>query len=66
MIMKRHSYIVWGVALMIFIGGMSSCLVGPKLQDPNLGEEEQYRFDSLLVDTIGNLVWWGIQCHLGE
>jgi outer membrane protein, multidrug efflux system len=58
MIMKRHSYIVWGIALMIFLGGLSSCLVGPKLQDPELGEEQQYRFDSLLVDTIGNLIWW--------
>jgi multidrug efflux system outer membrane protein len=56
--MKRHCYIVWGTALMIFLGSMSSCLVGPKLQDPELGEEDQYRFDSLLVDTIGNLVWW--------
>lgn len=56
--MKRHNYILWATALMIFLGGMSSCLVGPKLQDPELGEEEQYRFDSLLVDTIGNLVWW--------
>ncbi len=56
--MKRYNYILWGVAAMIFLGGMSSCLVGPKLQDPELGEEEKYRFDSLLVDTIGNLVWW--------
>ncbi len=55
---KRHNYIAGFAVLILVAGGISSCLVGPKLQDPDLGEEEQYRFDSLLVDTIGNLVWW--------
>ena len=50
-----------GLVCAILLGiSMSSCLVGPELQDPEIVVEEQYRFDSLLVDSIGNLLWWDL------
>ena len=47
-------------ATIVAVTMASSCLVGPKLQDPELDVEAQYRFDSLLVDTIGDILWWEI------
>lgn len=45
-------------AALLVIAGLQACLVGPKLQDPDIVTEEQYRFDSTMVDTIGDILWW--------
>lgn len=56
--MRRIEQITTGLIVFALLAGLSSCLVGPKLQNPEIEVEEQYRFDSLLVDSIGNLIWW--------
>lgn len=57
--MSRYfRHIGWLIVALVFTASFSACLVGPKLQSPDTALEEQYRFDSLLVDSIGDLVWW--------
>jgi len=43
------------LSLAILVAG---CMVGPKLEKPVVGSEEQFRFDSIPGDSIINLAWW--------
>jgi multidrug efflux system outer membrane protein len=37
---------------------VTGCMVGPKLEKPQIAAEEQFRFDSIAGDSMINLAWW--------
>lgn len=37
---------------------VTGCMVGPKLEKPVVNTTEQFRFDSILTDSMINLKWW--------
>lgn len=39
---------------------VAGCMVGPKLEKPEVASEEQFRFDSLAGDSMINLEWWNL------
>jgi len=36
----------------------TGCMVGPKLEKPQISTEEHFRFDSIAGDSMINLAWW--------
>jgi len=54
--MKR---IFRSLVLMMLLGGLlTGCMVGPKLQKPQVHSDDQFRFDSIAGDSMINLAWW--------
>ncbi len=39
---------------------VAGCMVGPNLEKPVAGTEEQFRFDSIAGDSTINLAWWDL------
>jgi len=37
---------------------VTGCMVGPKLEKPQISTQEQFRFDSIAEDSMINLAWW--------
>ena len=40
------------------LAGVSGCMVGPRLEKPDIDTPEAYRFDSIEGDSLANLAWW--------
>lgn len=42
----------------LILVGVSGCMVGPKLEKPEIDTPEAFRFDSIEGDSLVNLAWW--------
>jgi len=46
---------------MLILGGLlTGCMVGPKLEKPQVLTDNQFRFDSVAGDSMINLAWWDL------
>jgi multidrug efflux system outer membrane protein len=51
--------ILKAILLSLFLGLLGTgCMVGPRLEKPDIATEEQFRFDSIAGDSMINLAWW--------
>ncbi len=51
--------ILKALSISLFLAlAVTSCMVGPKLEKPVVDAEEQFRFDSIVGDSMINLAWW--------
>jgi multidrug efflux system outer membrane protein len=51
--------ILKAILLSLFLGLLGTgCMVGPRLEKPDVATEEQFRFDSIAGDSMINLAWW--------
>lgn len=55
--MKILKPILYSLFLALAVTG---CMVGPNLEKPVAGTEEQFRFDSIAGDSMINLAWWDL------
>jgi multidrug efflux system outer membrane protein len=47
--------------IMLILGGLlTGCMVGPKLEKPQVQTDDQFRFDSIAGDSMINLAWWDL------
>lgn len=47
------------ILMSLFLGLLvTGCMVGPRLEKPEVATEEQFRFDSIAGDSMINLAWW--------
>ena len=55
----KHMKILKAILLSLFLGLLGTgCMVGPRLEKPDVATEEQFRFDSIAGDSMINLAWW--------
>ena len=55
----KHMKILKSILLSLFLGLLGTgCMVGPRLEKPDVATEEQFRFDSIAGDSMINLAWW--------
>jgi len=54
MTVRKYILVLFAFLLLVFAG----CKLGPNYKSPELEVSEQYRFDSLMVDTLANFSWW--------
>ena len=55
----KHMKILKAILLSLFLGLLGTgCMVGPRLEKPDVTTEEQFRFDSIAGDSMINLAWW--------
>ena len=55
----KHMKILKAILLSLFLGLLGTgCMVGPRLEKPDIATEEQFRFDSIAGDSMINLAWW--------
>jgi outer membrane protein, multidrug efflux system len=55
----KHMKILKAILLSLSLGLLGTgCMVGPRLEKPDVATEEQFRFDSIAGDSMINLAWW--------
>lgn len=56
--MKKSLFLLIGIPVLIYT--LSSCSVGPDFQKPEVETPAQYKYDSLMVDSVAVLKWWDL------
>jgi len=48
------------VIVLILVGMLNACMVGPRLEKPQVQTGDSFRFDSIAQDSMINLAWWDL------
>jgi len=56
--MKKSLFLFIGIPVLMYT--LSNCSMGPDFQKPEVETPAQYRYDSLMVDSVAILKWWDL------